>query len=44
MDGNLYLEDNISKKPALELLQKMGYTYLTPEECILQRGSKYQVD
>ena len=43
MDGNLYLEDNISKKPALELLQKMGYTYLTPEECILQRGSKYQV-
>lgn len=43
MDGNLYLEDNISKKPALELLQKMGYTYLTPEECALQRGSKYQV-
>ena len=43
MDGNLYLEDNISKKPALELLQKMGYTYLTPEECNLQRGSKYQV-
>lgn len=43
MDGNLYLEDNISKKPALELLQKMGYTYLTAEECNLQRGSKYQV-
>lgn len=43
MDGNLYLEDNISKKPALELLQKMGYTYLTVEECNLQRGSKYQV-
>ena len=43
MDGNLYLEDNISKKPALELLPKMGYTYLTPEECNLQRGSKYKV-
>ena len=33
MDTNLYLEDNISKKPALNLLQNMGYTYLTPEEC-----------
>lgn len=43
MDGSIYLEKNISKKPALELLQKMGYTYLTPEECNLQRGSKYQV-
>lgn len=43
MDGSLYLEKNISKKPALELLQKMGYTYLTPKECNLQRGSKYQV-
>lgn len=43
MKNNLYLEDNISKKPALELLQKMGYTYLTPEACSLQRGSKYQV-
>ena len=43
MDINLYLEDNISKKPALNLLQNMGYTYLTPEECTLQRGGKYQV-
>ena len=43
MDTNLYLEDNISKKPALNLLQNMGYTYLTPEECTLQRGGKYQV-
>lgn len=43
MDSSLYLEKNISKKPALELLQKMGYTYLTPKECNLQRGSKYQV-
>lgn len=43
MDSNLYLEDNISKKPALDLLQNIGYTYLTPEECTLQRGGKYQV-
>ena len=43
MDSDLYLENNISKKPALELLQRMGYTYLTPKECNLQRGSRYQV-
>lgn len=43
MDGNLYSETNTSKKPTLELLQKMGYIYLTPEECNLQRGSRYQV-
>lgn len=43
MDKNLYLEDNISKKPAIELLQAMGYTYISPEDCIRQRGSKYDV-
>lgn len=43
MDSDLYLEDNVSKKPALDLLQNMGYTYLTSEECTLQRGGKYQV-
>lgn len=43
MDKGLYLEDNISKKPALELLQAMGYTYISPEDCIKQRGSKYDV-
>ena len=43
MDKDLYLEDNISKKPALELLQAMGYTYISPEDCIKQRGSKYDV-
>lgn len=43
MDSSVYLEKNISKKPALELLQKIGYTYLTPKDCNLQRGSKYQV-
>lgn len=43
MDKNLYLEDNISKKPALDLLQAMGYIYISPEDCIKQRGSKYDV-
>lgn len=43
MDKDLYLEDNISKKPALDLLQAMGYIYISPEDCIKQRGSKYDV-
>ena len=43
MDKSLYLEDNISKKPALELLQSMGYIYISPEDSTLQRGSGYHV-
>ena len=43
MDKDLYLEDNISKKPAIELLQAMGYIYISPEDCIKLRGSKYDV-
>lgn len=43
MEKDLYLEDNISKKPAIELLQALGYTYISPEDCIKQRGSKYDV-
>lgn len=43
MEKDLFSELNISQKPALELLQKMGYTYLSPGECILQRGSLYNV-
>lgn len=43
MNKNAYLEDNISKNPALELLQKMGYTYISPEECKAQRGGFYNV-
>ena len=41
LDKSIYAEANISKKPALELLQAMGYTYLSPEECRQQRGSGY---
>ena len=43
MNGDLFSEFNISQKPALELLQKMGYTYISPEECDIQRGSLYKV-
>ena len=38
-----YSEYAISQKPALELLQKMGYTYISPEECERQRGDLYSV-
>lgn len=43
MERNLYLEDNISKNPAIELLQAMGYRYISPDDCLKQRGSKYDV-
>ena len=38
-----YLESNSSQQPALELLQSLGYTYIAPEDCALQRGSQYHV-
>lgn len=43
MDKNAYLEVNASQKPAIELLQSMGYTYISPEDCEKQRGSRYHV-
>ena len=43
MDKNAYLEANASQKPAIELLQSMGYTYISPEDCEKQRGSRYRV-
>ena len=43
MEKALYLEDNVSKYPAIQLLQSMGYTYISPEDCALQRGSSYHV-
>ena len=43
MDKNAYLEVNASHKPAIELLQSMGYIYISPENCEQQRGSKYHV-
>ena len=43
MNRDAYLEDVISKNPALALLQKLGYTYLSPAECEAQRGGLYNV-
>lgn len=35
-----FKEDHISQIPALQLLQNLGYQYLTPEEAMLLRGNK----
>ena len=43
MNKDLYLEINASQKPAIELLESMGYTYISPEDCEKQRGSRYHV-
>jgi len=40
MDTPSFKEDLISQLPALELLQKLGYEYLTPEEAIAARGGR----
>ena len=40
---DLYLEKNISQTPAIELLSKLGYTYIPPAECLKQRGSLVSV-
>ena len=41
--SDLYLEDNVSKNPAIELLCKLGYTYISPDECMDERGTLYNV-
>ena len=43
MDKDVYLESNASQKPAIELLESMGYTYLSPSNCEMQRGGRYHV-
>ena len=35
-----FKEDHISQIPALQLLQKLGYTYLSPDEALAMRGGK----
>ncbi len=35
-----FLEDHISQVPALQLLVKLGYTYLSPEQALAQRQGK----
>lgn len=41
--SDLYLEDNISKYPAIELLCKLGYTYISTDECMAERGTLHNV-
>ncbi len=36
-------ENEISRDPAFELLQRMGYAALSNEDCRLQRGTQYNV-
>jgi type I restriction enzyme R subunit len=43
LNPDLYLEKNISQQPAVDLLRAIGYTYISPEDCALQRGSSYNV-
>lgn len=43
MDEKAYQERNASQKPAIELLQAMGYIYISPADCQKQRGSRYHV-
>ena len=43
MDKDAYLEFNASQRPALALLDAMGYTYISPADCDKQRGSRYHV-
>ena len=43
VNKDLYLEVSASQKPAIELLQSIGYTYISPKNCEKQRGSRYHV-
>ena len=43
MDKNAYLEINASQRPALALLEALGYTYISPADCDRQRGSRVHV-
>jgi type I restriction enzyme R subunit len=36
-----FQEDHISQVPALQLLQNLGYTYLRPQEVMLQRKGRF---
>ena len=40
MDTPSFKEDHISQIPALQLLQNLGYTYLSPEEALQLRSNK----
>ncbi|MFA6711501.1 MAG: hypothetical protein WCS33_02155, partial [Candidatus Caldatribacteriota bacterium] len=40
METISFKEDHISQIPALMMLQKLGFTYITPEEALELRGGK----
>ncbi len=40
MDRISFKENDISQRPAIELLQSLGYQYLSPDEALAMRGSK----
>lgn len=40
METPSFKEDHISQIPALQLLMKMGYKYLTPDEALAARGGR----
>jgi type I restriction enzyme R subunit len=40
METPSFKEDHISQIPALQLLQNLGYTYLTPDEALSLRGGR----
>ena len=40
MDTPSFKEDHISQIPALQVLQNLGYSYLTPAEAEKLRGGK----
>jgi type I restriction enzyme R subunit len=40
METPSFKEDHISQIPALQLLQKLGYKYLSPDEALQARGNK----
>lgn len=40
MERISFKENDISQRPALELLQKLGYQYLSPDEALAMRGGK----
>lgn len=40
MDTPSFKEDHISQVPALELLQKLAYRYITPQDAVAARGGR----
>ncbi len=41
MFNDLMTERKISQEPAIELFKRLGYIYISPEECLKERGDNY---